>query len=272
MTAAKPKPKGKGKGKGVADIDSARLALLHSGTAQTRTLTECLALDFALLWRHAFPELNDQAAHRLQEDATVGITRRMDLAARLILEQLGPDALPRLQHHASDTVRGWACYLIGAIEPATLSERLRWIEPLANDAHFGVREWAWLALRPHLARELDQAIHQLGRWTASPSEYLRRFACEAIRPRGVWSAHIAALKNQPELALPILEALCADPSAYVQDSVGNWLNDATKSQPQWVGELCARWQKPPPGRHGQNLQARLAFPASQTVSRVCHAP
>lgn len=98
-----------------------------------------------------------------------------------------------------------------------------------------------MAVRPHLAAELESAVAMLAEWTADPSERVRRFASEAIRPRGVWCAHISALRAQPQLGLAVLEPLRTDPSGYVQDSVGNWLNDAGKDRPDWVQALCTRW-------------------------------
>jgi len=87
----------------------------------------------------------------------------------------------------------------------TLAERLAAIRPLADDSHFGVREWAWIAVRPHLAADLDQAIALLAaEWTSDRSERIRRFASESIRPRGVWCAHLSVLKKEPERALPVL--------------------------------------------------------------------
>ena len=91
-----------------------------------------------------------------------------------------------------------------------------------------------MAVRPHVAAELARAIALLVDWTADHSPYVRRFASEATRPRGVWCTHIAALRREPEPGRALLEPLRADPSGYVQDSVGNWLNDAGKDRPDWV--------------------------------------
>lgn len=224
---------------GIADITPARLALLNGGSVASATLTEGLAIDFAQLLAAAVPDLGAARLERMRAQAAAGITKRMALAAQLLLEANVDLAV--LQAHPSDTVRGWACFVIAVQAGWTLPQQLAAMRPLADDGHFGVREWAWLALRPHLAASLDEAIRLLAPWTADPSERVRRFACEALRPRGVWCAHITQLKEQPQLALPLLQPLRADPAIYVQDSVANWLNDAAKSQPDWVRSLCAQW-------------------------------
>ncbi|WP_215407912.1 HEAT repeat domain-containing protein [Janthinobacterium sp. JC611] len=227
--------------RGVADIAPARLALLNAGNVASATLTEGLAIDFVRLLAAAAPGIGAARLERMRAQAAAGITKRMALAAQLLLE--ANIDLASLQAHASDTVRGWACFAIAFQAGSTLPQRLAAMRPLADDGHFGVREWAWLALRPHLAARLDEAIALLAPWTADPSERLRRFACEALRPRGVWCAHIDQLKEQPQLGLPLLLPLRADPAVYVQDAVANWLNDAAKSQPDWVRGLCAQWQQ-----------------------------
>ena len=227
--------------RGIADIAPARLAQLNGGEVASATLTEGLAIDFALLLAAAVPTIGAARLEQMRALATAGITRRMALAAQLLLDA-NADLAP-LQAHPSDTVRGWACFAIAAQpQPGLdLAGQLTAMRPLADDLHFGVREWAWLALRPRLAAQLEPAIALLAPWTGEPSERLRRFASEALRPRGVWCTHIGQLKQQPELALPLLQPLRADPAVYVQDSVANWLNDAAKSEPRWVRSLCAQW-------------------------------
>ena len=227
-------------GRSVKDIAPDRLAQLNIGEIEAATLTECLAVDFATLMAHVLPEIGADAVTEMRRAGAAGISRRMPLAARLITERFGLSMTERLSRHPSDTVRGWAGFMIGAAE-IELGDRLAAIRPFADDSHFGVREWVWMAVRPHLTAELKAAIALLTEWTADRSDRVRRFATEAIRPRGVWCTHIAALKQQPELALPVLEPLRADPAICVQDSVGNWLNDAGKDRPDWVQALCDRW-------------------------------
>ncbi|QDL29672.1 DNA alkylation repair protein [Stenotrophomonas maltophilia] len=229
-------------------IPADRLRALNSGNAAATHLAECLAVDFAELLQGVAPALEPEALQCMRDASGKGITQRMALAARL-LHEAGQGDPARWQAHASDTVRGWACYLTGNDAGATLPAKLQAMRPLADDPHFGVREWAWLALRADIvAARADivaaplQALEYLQPWTQEGSPYLRRFACEALRPRGVWATHVALFKQHPELAEAMLEALADDPERYVQDSVGNWLNDAGKTQPQWLHALCARWQ------------------------------
>jgi 3-methyladenine DNA glycosylase AlkC len=221
----------------IADIPPERLAALNAGTAETRVLAEALAIDIAALIDAALPGLG--AASALAPVA--GITRRMAAAGRLLAARLGADAIAALVAHPSDTLRGIACFALAERPARSIAERLAATEPFAEDAHFGVREWAWLALRPHVAADVPAALAALRPWTARPSERARRFAAEATRPRGVWSAHLAALRADPRPGLAILAPLRADPSRYVQDSVANWLNDAAKDHPAWVSGVVQGW-------------------------------
>lgn len=225
---------------GSVKIPASVLAELNAGTRESANLVEGLAVDFPSLMAAAVPDVPADA-HGLLIVGKPSITERMRIAGKILLEYIGLDDLDPLIVHDSDTVRGWTAYAIGLAPGLSLAERLALIRPLANDAHFGVREWAWMPLRPHIAADVGRAIRLLQPWVHEESPYLRRFAVEATRPRGVWTEHIAELKENPPLGLPILKPLRADPERYVQDSVSNWLNDAAKSRPDWVRELVDGW-------------------------------
>ncbi|APH59633.1 Hypothetical protein GbCGDNIH7_1303 [Granulibacter bethesdensis] len=247
----------------VAVIEPARLALLNAGTIEATTLSECLSVNFASLLSQVFPAIGPDAILKMQREEEEGILRRMALAASLIFEHNGMAGLDILRNHSSDTVRGWACFMVGVAAGQTLAERLAMIRPFADDHHFGVREWAWMAVRPHIAADLDHALALLAGWTTDSSERLRRFASEATRPRGVWCSHLRALRQCPGKALPVLQPLRADPAPYVQDSVGNWLNDASKDQPDWVRSLCTQWSAESAGL----ATARICRRALRSINR-----
>jgi len=239
----------------MSDTSAARLAELNAG-APTSNLVEQLSIDLAVLMETALPEIGADAIAQMRAASQLGVTQRMALAGRLLAAHFGEAGLGKALAHRSDTVRGWTCYAVAALPDLTLEKRVALIRPLADDPHYAVREWPWLALRPHLASELEKAIGLLEPWTHERSEFLRRFASEALRPRGVWCVHITVLKKTPALGLPLLEPLRADPSRYVQDSVANWLNDASKDSPERVREVTSRWLAESPSAATQRIVTR----------------
>jgi len=234
--------------KGARNRDSippAVLRQLNKGEIETSNLVEGLAMDFIKLVRSChFPAKFSDIKTQLASD--VGYTTRMARVGEWIFNELDEDGIQTCRNHPSDTVRGWAAYAIGAMPKMSLRSRLKLIRPLANDAHFAVREWAWIAVREHLSQNVTLSLKTLIPWARDASENIRRFAIESIRPRGVWCAHLPEFKEHPEQAEPILEHVRSDASKYVQDSVANWLNDASKTAPEWVEELCQRWEEESP--------------------------
>lgn len=244
-------PKRKG-AKSTRDIPKDILEQLNRGVIETANLVEWLAIDQRSLLENVLRQYQREqylppVLKRLEalKKQTVNTINEAIGTGLLELATQNKDRvfLKSLATHKADLVRCWATYTIAEDQELSIQEQLLKMQPFAADPHFGVREIAWLALRPRIARHLEEILQILSNWTQQPDEYIRRFASEATRPRGVWCEHIEALKQQPQLGLVILEPLKADPSRYVQDSVGNWLNDASKTQPEFVSGLCQRWEK-----------------------------
>lgn len=232
------------------DISQKILDQLNRGEIETANLTEWLAVDQRLLLENLLyhnnrseylkPVLENVDRLKKQTVNTVNETIGIGLL-HLATQNKDDEFLQKLKTHPADLVRCWAAYAIGRNPDLKLKEKLDRIQSFAADTHFGVREICWMALRPEISANLDESLAALTGWTMHENENVRRFASESTRPRGVWCAHIDALKQNPGLGLVILEPLRSDSSRYVQDSVGNWLNDASKSQPEFVIEICDEW-------------------------------
>lgn len=222
-------------------IDISVLQQLNEGVIETATLAEALAVDFSALMASAFPHVGAEAIAQMKHDQELGITKRMEQAATILSKHLGDKIFDVLRNHSSDTVRGWAAFMLGLDESLSLEEKLVRVRPLADDSHFGVREWAWLAVRPAISQEIRKSVNLLTPWVGDSSENVRRFAIESTRPRGVWSRHISELKTSPSIGKPLLNGVMEDSSRYVQNSCANWLNDAAKSNAEWVARYCEKW-------------------------------
>lgn len=241
----------------MADIAPDVRQALNQGTIEAVTLVEALVVDHGQLLRAIAADAGPETLAAMDATMDGKITSRMKRSGAVLYDRFGmEEGLARFITHRSDTVRGWAASIIGYAPGLKLPERLRLIAVLADDPNPGTREWAWMAVRPHIAADLERAIKLLTRWTAEPSANLRRFATESTRPRGVWCAHIQALKHDPAIALPLLDPLLADPTKYVQDSVANWLNDASKTQPDFVVELCRSWLQTAPTKATERICRR----------------
>jgi 3-methyladenine DNA glycosylase AlkC len=226
------------------------LRLLERGDGETVNLMEWLAADMSTLARTVAKTTPSAALRGELETAAgamagQGVTRRLSIAGRAIARALpaldAPDFLT-LARHKSDLVRQWACYAVN--EPTrqlSVQERLARTKQFAADPNMSVREAAWMAFRPYLQLHLAECLQALETLVHDSDPNIRRFSVEVTRPRSVWGAHLPELKRSPSLALRLLESVKRDGSRYVQLAVGNWLNDASKSQPVWVSELCGRW-------------------------------
>jgi 3-methyladenine DNA glycosylase AlkC len=228
------------------------LQQLNSGKIETANLVEWLAVDQKLLLENLLKQ-NKRTEYIKPVFARIALLKKQTVNTineaigtelfELTTQENDPEFLTIMSNHPADLVRCWATYTVGKDPQFDIVDALKKIQVFAADKHFGVREICWMAVRPKIAQNLLKSIEVLSSWTSHADENIRRFATESTRPRGVWSEHLEMLKQQPELALSILEPLKSDTAKYVQDSVGNWLNDASKSRPDFVLELCKRWEK-----------------------------
>ncbi|MEH7810993.1 DNA alkylation repair protein [Bacillus toyonensis] len=238
----------------VNEIPKEVLQLLQQGKVESVNLTEWLAINHIELLKNVLPSiglknsLESIVAELEKQNVETGmkvIRITGTLLDEIILKENEgnkEDVLLKLSNHISDSVRCWAAFM-NEKSNNTLKDTLTYIRPFAADHHFGVREIAWMSIREDLSQNIEKSVELLVEWAKSEDENIRRFSVESIRPRGVWSKHIEILKQEPEKALPILNLLKSDPSKYVQDSVGNWLNDTSKTKPDWVMNLCEEWEK-----------------------------
>ena len=198
------------------------LNALNEGREETITLVEWLAIDMRTLLRSIAPDVGlSDALGQLEEAygplARQGVTVRLKGvgAALWDVSRGRPDrnqVFENLASHKSDMVRGWAAFMLAADQDTPLAERLEATRRFAADRSVAVRELAWDSFRPYVADELSVGFELLKTWVRDTDPNIRRCAVEGTRPRGVRTAHIEALKEDPSPGLSLLEPVRSDPS------------------------------------------------------------
>lgn len=253
------------------------VAGLNRGELESVNLVEFLIIDHVKLFQATKGSLSlDEASAKaigkaIKKLATTGVMQRLveaGLAFHQVLEGQAcrETVYQELAAHPSDVLRNWAAYMDAADAKLSFAKRLQRARKFALDANMGVREIAWMCVRLPAADSIVSDIEKLIPFATHKSYLARRFAIEVSRPCGVWCRHIRELKQRPEIAEALLETCRADETKYVQDSVANWLNDASKTRPDFVMTLCERWLTESDSSHTK----RIAHRALRTLRKKGH--
>lgn len=157
--------------------------------------------------------------------------------------QLLQGTLPEKLPNADDVTNGFLQWPISAAiaeeaEGCSLEELDAAMEAMLELTQRFTSEFA---VRPYVRNRPEELARRMLALASHPSEHVRRWASEGLRPRLPWGEVLHAYVEDPTPILPVLEALKDDPSLYVRRSVANTLNDIAKDHPELVIKRCGAW-------------------------------
>ncbi len=118
---------------------------------------------------------------------------------------------------------------------------------------------AEFCIRPYLLRHQQATLARLREWAQDDNAHVRRLVSEGTRPRLPWAPRLPAFQNNPQLALPLLDALKDDPSSYVRRSVANHLGDVAKDHPDLAVGTARTWLQGAPAPREALVRHSLRF-------------
>jgi 3-methyladenine DNA glycosylase AlkC len=209
------------------------------------TFVDALAAELA----HLVPAEEVRSAVEARAFYDAGLLQQWRILAEVSTELAGPEVLPALEASDDDRVRGIAPMVVKLRHLADLPYAVACLRRQAALPGTSVQEGAQMALKALLIEHgLDAALRHVTDWIHDPLPEVRRCLVEALRPRGVWTAHLTALRRDPEPLAPLLEPVLDDPSLYVRKAVANCLNDVGKDHPEALLRWATRWQSGTPER------------------------
>ncbi|WP_228897389.1 DNA alkylation repair protein [Acidovorax sp. Leaf73] len=136
---------------------------------------------------------------------------------------------------------------------------------------------AEFSIRPYLLHHQGATLARLRDWAQDGNAHVRRLVSEGTRPRLPWAPRLPAFQNNPQLALPLLDALKDDPSSYVRRSVANHLGDIAKDHPDLAVGTARTWLQGAPAprealvRHGLRFLIKRGDAGALDALGVGHA-
>ena len=136
---------------------------------------------------------------------------------------------------------------------------------------------AEFCIRPYLLHHQGATLARLREWAHDDNAHVRRLVSEGTRPRLPWAPRLPAFQNNPQLALPLLDALKDDPSSYVRRSVANHLGDIAKDHPDLAVGTARTWLQGAPAprealvRHGLRFLIKRGDAGALDALGVGHA-
>ncbi len=136
---------------------------------------------------------------------------------------------------------------------------------------------AEFCIRPYLLHHQGATLARLREWAHDDNAHVRRLVSEGTRPRLPWAPRLPAFQNNPQLALPLLDALKDDPSSYVRRSVANHLGDIAKDHPDLAVGTARTWLQCAPAprealvRHGLRFLIKRGDVGALDALGVGHA-
>ena len=136
---------------------------------------------------------------------------------------------------------------------------------------------AEFCIRPYLLHHQGDTLARLRDWAQDGNAHVRRLVSEGTRPRLPWAPRLPAFQNNPQLALPMLDALKDDTSSYVRRSVANHLADISKDHPDLAVGTARTWLQRAPAprealvRHGLRFLIKRGDAGALDALGVGHA-
>ena len=205
-----------------------------------------------------------------QDWAELSLMERLRAAAGAMVETLpaesGPDSLIAVLQ-GNDELSSWlsliCCEYVVRLESLSTEQALNYLAQMTE--YFS----AEFAIRTLIRKDLETCLKALRSWLKHENHHVRRLVSEGSRPRLPWGIRLHEFIEQPELVLPLLEALRDDEEEYVRRSVANHLNDIAKDHFELVVDISHQWLKNVPAELQKN-RLKLIRHACRTLFKQGH--